>query len=602
MQARALFRADGRGVFLELQVARVSPTDARSEDQLRVVALVPDLMEKIRQLRATFAAITRYQRCTTTALIVAGLLLHGGARANGPAVSEQPIAVAASSPAARQELKRLYEAQAQAPLWIDVGGQPNRNARDALALLADAAADGLNPATYRAAELAASAAALQASPSTGDDGGVFDAAMSAAVLRYLRQLHAGRVDPRSVGFRVPARQEPDYVALLREALAGKHLAATANELMPTLPQYRSLRALLARYRTLATDTTLEPLPPSARSVRPEEPFAGVRALQRRLVAFGDLAPQSETEPAEAMLYDGALVDGVKRFQARHGLEADGILGKSTLAALQVSPAVRVRQIELALERLRWLPDFDGRPFVAINIPMFRLWATDPSSAGTPPAVAMNVIVGSALNTRTPTFVEEMRHLIFRPYWNVPRSIVHHEILPALARDPLYLTKQDMEIVRGPGDNATPVGASADNIVLLRQGVLRLRQRPGPRNSLGLLKFVFPNDADVYMHGTPAQQLFSRTRRDFSHGCVRLEDPVARARWGLRDQPHWTRERILDAMAGEQPLQVNLKQPLPVILFYTTAVVMPDGRIHFAADIYGHDQRLESALAQRLKGG
>jgi murein L,D-transpeptidase YcbB/YkuD len=602
MQARALFRAGARDVFLELQLARVSATDARSQDQLRAVALALDLMEKMGQLRAAFAAMTRYRRCSTMAIIVAGLLLCGGARANGPVVAEHHIAVATSSSAARQELKRLYQAQAQAPLWIDAGGWPNRNARDALVLLADAAADGLNPAAYHATELAASAAALQASPSAGDDGGVFDAAMSVAVLRYLRQLHAGRVDPRSVGFWAPARQEPDYVALLLEALAGERLEATANELMPTLPQYRSLRVLLARYRMLAADTTLEPLPPSARSVRPGEPFAGVRALQRRLVAFGDLAPQSEAEPAQATLYDGALVDGVKRFQARHGLEADGILGKSTLAALQVSPAVRVRQIELALERLRWLPHFDGRPFVAINIPMFRLWATDSSSAGTPPAVAMNVIVGRALNTQTPTFVEEMRQLIFRPYWNVPRSIVHHEILPALARDPLYLTKQDMEIVRGPGDNATPAEASADNIALLRQGVLRLRQRPGPRNSLGLLKFVFPNDADVYMHGTPAQQLFSRTRRDFSHGCVRLEDPVALALWVLRDQPHWTRERILDAMAGERTLQVNLKQPLPVILFYTTAVAMPGGRVHFTADIYGHDRRLESALAQRLKRG
>lgn len=556
-------------------------------------------MVEIRQLRAAFAALTWYRCGGATALIVAGLMLCGDARANGPVVAEQHIAAAASGSAARQELRRLYEAQAQAPLWVDAGGRPSRNARDALALFAAAASDGLDPAAYRAAELAASVAALQAAPSIGADVGAFDAAMSAAALRYLRQLHAGRVDPRSVGFRVPAQgHEPDYVALLHDALAAERLAATANELMPTLPQYRRLRALLARYRMLAADTAPEPLPTWTRPVKPGEPYAGLPVLRRRLVAFGDLVPQSQPEPAEATPYDGALVGGVERFQARHGLEADGILGKSTLAALQVPPALRVRQIELALERLRWLPPFDGRPFVAINIPMFRLWATDALPADTPAAIAMNVIVGRALNTQTPVFVEEMRHLIFRPYWNVPRSIVSHEILPALARDPLLLTKQDMEIVRGPGDNATPVEASADNIALLRQGALRLRQRPGPRNSLGLLKFVFPNDANVYMHGTPAQQLFSRTRRDFSHGCVRLEDPIALALWVLRDQPQWTRERILDAMAGERTLQVNLLQPLPVILFYTTAVAMPDGTIHFAADIYGHDRRLDRALAQR----
>jgi murein L,D-transpeptidase YcbB/YkuD len=193
----------------------------------------------------------------------------------------------------------------------------------------------------------------------------------------------------------------------------------------------------------------------------------------------------------------------------------------------------------------------------------------------------------------------MREVIFRPYWNIPRSILRHEILPVLERDPDYLRRQNMEIVRGPGDEAQPVDGTAENLALLRQGALRLRQRPGVQNALGLIKFVFPNEENVYMHGTPAQALFSRNRRDFSHGCVRVEDPVALAEWALKERPEWTRDRILSAMAGTQSFRVKLAQPIQVILFYTTATVMPeDGTIHFAEDIYRHDMRLDRALVRQ----
>jgi murein L,D-transpeptidase YcbB/YkuD len=289
---------------------------------------------------------------------------------------------------------------------------------------------------------------------------------------------------------------------------------------------------------------------------------------------------------------------VKRFQARHGLEADGVVGKATLAALYVPLAWRVRQIELALERLRWLPDLGDRRFLALNIPMFYLWGWDSIPPSGAPSIGMRAIVGRALSTQTPVFVEEMRYVIFRPHWNVPRSILRSEILPILERDPSYLRRQSMEIVWGYADDARPVAATAENLALLGQSEVRLRQRPGPRNALGLVKFVFPNTADIYMHGTPAQELFSRTRRDFSHGCVRVEDPLALAAWVLKDQPEWTRARILAAMSGAQSLRVDLTQPIRVILFYTTAVVMPeDGTVHFAEDIYRHDGRLDRALAR-----
>jgi L,D-transpeptidase YcbB len=336
---------------------------------------------------------------------------------------------------------------------------------------------------------------------------------------------------------------------------------------------------------MAGDATLA-FPSPGPTRKPGDTYADLAALHRRLVALGDL-PVDAPAPASNEMYDGPVVDGVKRFQARHGLEPDGVLGRATQAALGVPVAWRVRQIELALERLRWLPD-----------PMFQLWAGDATVPEGRPVFGMRAIVGRALSTQTPVFVADMNHVIFRPYWNVPRSILLGEILPLVARQPGYVDMQDMEIVRGGGDDATTVPAAMENLALLRQGVLRLRQRPGPRNALGLIKFVFPNDADVYMHGTPAQALFGRMRRDFSHGCVRVEDPVALAAWVLKDLPDWNRERIVEATAGPRSQRVDLAEPIRVILFYVTAVVMPeDGTIHFADDIYRHDPRLDRALAR-----
>ena len=485
--------------------------------------------------------------------------------------------------------------------WLDATGRPNASARNALQLLADAGVDGLAPRDYRAAELAQQAATLDAAP--GDlatSWPAFKRELDAAMRRYFHDLHFGRVDPSALGFRVtrPAAAAPDFAALLQTAAAAGRLPQMVAELRPRLGQYAKLREALARYRVLAADGSLGPLPVSA-PLKRGEAYADAAALHGLLIALGDLPsdspPLTEREP---VLDDATLAEGVRRFQVRHGLAADGVVGRATLAALNVPLKHRVQQLELALERLRWLPDLSARPFVGINIPMFRLWAWDPAAPANA-VISMGVVVGRALNTQTPVLFEEMRYLVFRPYWNVPRSIVRNDVLPALARDAGYLQRNNMEIVRGPGDDAQAVTASHESLAELRQGGLRLRQRPGPSNSLGLVKFIFPNDASVYLHDTPATQLFGRARRDFSHGCVRLEDPVALAQWVLKDQPDWTRERIQAAMAGTSPQRVDLLQPLPVILFYMTAMVVPGGQtLHFADDIYGHDSKLARALSRR----
>lgn len=514
-------------------------------------------------------------------------------------VSDPGPALGPLAPGEREQLMALYERGGDAPLWVEASGRPSRDARHALALLNGAAGEGLDPDDYSAAMLERLATALEVTHPPAWDVAAFDVGLSVNTLRYLRELHEGRVDPHVLGLRMTAPPgHHDFAAILSDALARHRVNEAAAELSPPLAIYGGLRRMLARYRVLAADPAVGALPLPGKALHPGEPYAGLGALQHRLVVLGDL-PVDAPVPDEASLYQGVVVEGVKRFQIRHGLQADGVLGAGTQAALNVPLCQRVRQIELALERLRWLPHFGEERFLLVNIPMFHVWGWDEIPPNGAPSFGTGVIVGRALSTQTPVLIEQMRYIIFRPYWNVPSSIVRHEILPALERDPDYLERHDMEIVAGSGDNAGQVAVTAGSVARLRQGALRVRQRPGPNNSLGLIKFVFPNDADVYMHGTPSPKLFSRPRRDFSHGCIRVEDPVALAEWVLKGDPAWTRDRILAAMNASQPWRVNLTRPIQVMLFYMTALVMPeDGTIRFADDIYRHDAKLERALAGR----
>jgi murein L,D-transpeptidase YcbB/YkuD len=298
------------------------------------------------------------------------------------------------------------------------------------------------------------------------------------------------------------------------------------------------------------------------------------------------------------VYDDATVEAVRRFQERHGLQGDGIIGQATQRALAVPTAWRIRQIEMALERLRWLPDFGGGRLVAVNIPMFRLWAWDAVPSDDPPSLEMAVVVGRALDHRTPVFAGEMRQVIFRPYWNIPRSIVQAEILPASRHHPGYLTREHLEIVLGTGDDGKVLAETPENVALLASGRARLRQRPGPTNALGLVKFLLPNDNDVYLHDTPETVLFKRARRDFSHGCIRVEAPAALAAWVLKDQPGWSLDAVRSAMDGPATRAVDLPVPITVVIFYTTAIVEPRlGDVHFADDLYGQDTALDRALSK-----
>jgi murein L,D-transpeptidase YcbB/YkuD len=255
---------------------------------------------------------------------------------------------------------------------------------------------------------------------------------------------------------------------------------------------------------------------------------------------------------------------------------------------------RVRKIELAMERLRWLPEVPAGPLLIANVPAFRLVAFR-SAADERPVLQMGIVVGRAARTQTPLFVDRLQYVLFRPAWYPPPSIIKNEIVPALKRNPGYLERERMDLVASTDEASPPLPATAENLARLRAGRLWLRQRPGPDNALGLVKFVFPNDYRVYMHDTPARSLFGRKRRDFSHGCIRLERPLDLAELVLSAQPGWTRARIEAALHAARTQRVNVVPPIPVMVFYTTAIVRADGTVEFYDDLYGLDAELEQAL-------
>lgn len=463
---------------------------------------------------------------------------------------------------------------APAQPWL-AGG--DGQARLALRLLEQAGEHGLDPARYDAAGLARTLAARR-SPAAD---AAFEQALDAAMLRYLADLHGGRTP--SV-YRAGPPPPYDAAAVLAAALRAGRLQAAVDAAAPAIPLYARVRASLARYRELARlHPDWPPLPDAGPAgAAPGAAYPGAALLGERLRLLGDL---EDDDDAADGAYGAALAGAVARFQARHGLAQDGVLGPRTLAALAVPPARRADQLALTLERLRWLPALAPGPLVAVNLPVFRLWAFDSGAPAGAAPLEMRIIVGQANATPTPLFVGTLRYIELNPYWNVPRSITLKEILPRLARDPGWLRRNDMEIV----------GAGA-TLAAVRAGSARLRQRPGPRNALGTLKFGMPNPLDIYLHGTSTPELFARSRRDLSHGCIRVEHPLALAEFVLGEAARWNAATLEQAIRDGRTRTLALPAPVPVVLFYATAVTDRDGRVLFADDIYGLDAPLLRALA------
>lgn len=504
---------------------------------------------------------------------------------------------------ARDAVERLYQRSSLRPFWSVFGRGPTRQALAALDVLESADAKGLPVVVSEIGMLRALAAVAADSPA---DAARFDVAMSRSVAELLAALHMGRIDPASVRFDLPnVHDQVDLAALVAGIAGASDVPAAIAQTEPPYAGYWALTRVLARYRVLATDSTLRAPRRAGATVHPGDRYEDAAALARLLVALGDLDPRGDTAFSDAVAwgapvprYTGALVDAVVRFQQRHGLDPDSAIGPATMSALRVPLARRVRQIELTLERWRWLPDRAPSRYVVVNIPGFRLYTFEDDSTAKRPALAMNVIVGQAEGRHdTPVFTATMREVIFRPYWDVPPRIARTELVPIFRRRPEYFVSDGFEIVPlGSTDMDTATfPPTQQNLARVAAGTLRVRQRPGPSNALGFVKFIFPNRYNVFLHGTPAQELFATTRRDYSHGCIRVESPNDLAELVLRGQSPWDREAIDSVMHADRTVHVPIARPLTVFVLYATAVADADGTVSFYPDLYKHDALLERAL-------
>jgi len=494
-------------------------------------------------------------------------------------------------------LQQVYQQRAFAPLWF-AQGSATRPALALLTALRDAANYGLRAEDYDGIALTTRLTKLAATDMAPDVQAQLDVAISAATLRLLHALHYGRIDPRQAGFdiKVNRDQELNAADMLLKLAANEDVVPLIESVEPKFVHYQLLKRALARYRLLAVDAQLTQLPAfNNRSIKPGETYAGAPALRQLLAAEQDLAKDAVAADSDTTL-DPALVAALQAYQTRHGLPADGALGKRTFNALTTPFAKRVEQIELTLERWRWLPAPQA-PMIIVNVPQYKLFAFQSNDDREANLLRMDVIVGQAFQyTQTPVFLADMKYVVFRPYWDVPLSITRREILPNIQRKANYLEHNHFELVRGQGDNSPVVAATPDNLAQLASGAVRVRQLPGDDNALGEIKFMLPNSYNVYLHSTPAKRLFNESSRAFSHGCIRVSDPVALAEYVLRNTGEtWDRARIEAAMQGDPNQRVYLNKPIPVMIMYGTVMPKESGVVQFFDDIYGHDAKLAKLL-------
>jgi murein L,D-transpeptidase YcbB/YkuD len=465
--------------------------------------------------------------------------------------------------------------------WID-NDKPSARALSMIAMLKAAETKGLEPEDYDSNLWEERIAHL--------DRSQFDVALTVALMRYLADLHYGKANP---GFfhLDPKQNDFNVASFLRNKLmtSADPNGLITSEVEPPFEGYKRTERALGDYLAIAREPDIK-LSEVAATVEPGSSYSDVQLLAQRLCQLGDL-------PADKLpkAYEGFIVEAVKHFQARHGIDPDGRLGKATIEQLNIPLTQRIEQLRFSLERWRWIPHIFAHPPVVVNIPEFTLRTLN--SAGETD-LEMKVVVGSAYDNETPVFAANLDHLTFRPYWNVPRSILVNEMTSKLAEDRTYLTTHRYEVVNAAERVVRTQGDLSDAVLRgLVAGRYRIRQMPGPDCALGLLRFGILNEHNVYLHDTPSQALFSMTRRDFSHGCVRVERPVQLADWCLRDTHAWTPARIRRAMHGPRTFDVKLKNPIPVLLVYATAIVMRNNEVHFALDIYHQDALLENRLSK-----
>jgi murein L,D-transpeptidase YcbB/YkuD len=476
-----------------------------------------------------------------------------------------------------KDLQTFYALRDGKPAWDDAA-----DASRVLEVLRTAPAHGFAAADYGEPDLAARVASLaQAAPDAPErirQTADVDARLTTALLAFGRDVSMGR--GRTAPFAARKKSErtaPELGATLAHAVDDPE--AWVDSIRPPHPEYAALSSALV---SLQSQREKEKWPVVADKLAPGRSSPSTIGLRRRLAAGGHLSAEAASNPSPVFLEGDQAA--VQAFQHLHGLKATGVVDAATLAALNVSIDERIRQIAINLERWRAMPNDFGARHLIVNIPSYHLVAREHGK----PVMDIRVVVGKTAN-KTPVFSSAMSTVVFSPYWNIPDSIVEGETAPAVARDPAYLARNNIEVLDVSRAASRPVAYADvdwDDENQLRH--LAFRQKPGPANALGHVKFLFPNSHDVYIHDTPADRLFSRVGRALSHGCVRVEEPEALAKYILGGYPEWDDESILEAMNAGVEKHVKLTEPIPVHLVYFTAWVDENGGLHFQPDIYGYD--------------
>ncbi|MDZ7599500.1 MAG: L,D-transpeptidase family protein [Desulfobacterales bacterium] len=491
---------------------------------------------------------------------------------------------------AGEDLVAFYRERAFAPVWLQAGG-PSSQARDFALVLADAGRHGLIPGEYHydciRDWLTHFRRGDQALPSGYALAG-FDIVMTDAFITFASHLVGGKVDPQTIYPQWVARKRSlavlDVLAELDTHGSIERLLAT---LAPVHPDYRRQVAAAEELRRIAAAGGWPGLHP-AKTLRRDDNDPEVRKLRERLAISGDLRDRSQPEA----YFDAGLEVAVARFQRRHGLAADGVVGPATLRALNVPADQRLAQLLLNLERWRWIPHDLGQRYILVNAADFSLIAVEEGVL----RLAMRVIVGEAYQ-KTPVFSREMRYLEINPYWNVPDSIALEEFLPKIRRNPGFIAANNYQLLSGWSPDSVVIDPASVNWSAVRAGRFpgRLRQLPGPWNALGQIKFMFPNPFNVYLHDTPGRSLFNRQQRALSHGCIRVEKPLELAVFVLEGTPGWDLAAVRAAVDDGARQTVRPVKDCMVHLLYWTAWVDADGTVNFREDIYERDEVLWAAL-------
>lgn len=494
------------------------------------------------------------------------------------------VTVAGAALAASNIIPELYSRREFTPAWTD-----DDQIGEFVDLIGKAYEEGLDPGDYLHAELSGLVDAHRQNPDDADLQGNLDILLTESLSRYGNHLVFGKVDPAQLDENWNWSQRPDGrdpVTLVQQAIDADSITTFLENFLNRGPIYRRLRAVLAEYRDLK-DAGGWPLVDAGPTLRAGMENERVLLIRKRLAVTADL-PQSEDNRSQ--VFDAALEQGVRNFQDRHNLDADGVIGAQTLAAMNITVDERIDQIRVNFERFRWVARDMEDELVITNIAAFQTVL-----------VRDREIVWSGRSQvgrfyrQTPVFTAKIKYLQFNPTWTVPPGILTNDILPAVQKDVGYLARKEMDLIDRDGNKVDPASVDWSKYRAGRLPPYQFVQRPGPTNALGRVKFIFPNSHFVFLHDTPSKALFERTERTFSSGCIRVEDPFVLAKLMLNNPAKWNSESIQVLLDSEKPQTVFLDEPLTVMLLYGTVGVTDMEYVRFYNDIYQRDARVLNSL-------